>query len=313
MKQSQWNEVKDIPTSDNLKNILLSEHKGVYKLIQKIISVKKETSDRSADQILFDIMEKKHKISQKVSDIIKESAIDCVQHTKDNTELNQKCLRFSKQVSNEESHFPGITSSDINKIDIKQFQANFKFFIEPNIFVISASSKSNNIFIYYRVENVGKDIDIRYIRENGIRICDYDPDRNIYTKYESSNHPMNKILGSKFSVYISIYSVPEYIYEKKIKERIFPNINDIFTDENHVARIIKYNLNEQQFYSPVIKSPVIKLYDYETYKQNNYSTKMIKCLILRNKKVYLPTNEMVSRGISLLENQEYIQQNYLLK
>ena len=51
----------------------------------------------------------------------------------------------------------------------------------------------------------------------------------------------------------------------------------------------------------------------ETYKQNNYSTKMIKCLILRNKKVYLPTNEMVSRGISLLENQEYIQQNYLLK
>ena len=313
MKQSQWNEVEGISITDDLKNTLLSNHKGVYNLIQKILSIKKETNDRSADQILFDIMEKKHKVSQKISEIIKESSVDCIQNTKDNTDLNQKCLRFSKEISTEESHFPGITSTDVNKVDIKQFQANFTFFIEPNIFVISANSNTNNIFIYYKLDNSGKNIDVRYIRENGSRICDYDPDKNFYIKYEPSNHPMNKILGSKFSLYQSIYSVPEYIYEKKIKQKIFPNPKEIFIDENYESRIIKYNLNEQTFFSPYIKSPIIKLYDYKTYKQNNYSTRMIKCLILRNKKVYLPTNEMVSRGISLLENQSYIQQSYLLK
>ena len=247
MKQSQWNEVNDIPTSDNIKKVLLTDHKPVYKMIQKILSVKQETNNRSADQILFDIMEKKQKISLKISDIIKESSVDCIQHTRDNTDLNQKCLRFSQQVENEEAHFPGVTSTELNKIDIKQFQANFKIFQEPDVFVISAKQDSEDIFIYYKVDNVGKDIDIRYIRENGSRICDYDPTRNIYISYETSSHPKNKILGSKFSVFQSLYSVPDTIYKNKIQKNLFPKIDEMLVRDNLQGYVIKYNVTERLF------------------------------------------------------------------
>ena len=44
--------------------------------------MKKETGNRSIDQMLFDIMEKKNKISIKLTDIIRESAVDCIQNTR---------------------------------------------------------------------------------------------------------------------------------------------------------------------------------------------------------------------------------------
>ena len=41
------------------------------------------------DQMLFDIMEKKNKISLLITDIIKESSVDCIQNSRDDFSLNQ--------------------------------------------------------------------------------------------------------------------------------------------------------------------------------------------------------------------------------
>ena len=149
---------------------LIENHKSAYKTIQKILSLKNNTGDRTADQVLFDIMEKKHRISEKISNIIKESSTDCIQNTRDNIQLNEKCLRFSSKVLDEMSHFPGITSEELNKIDIKQFISKFQYHIKPDIYVISAYDGVNTIYIYFKVDEKYKDIDTRYIRENGIEL-----------------------------------------------------------------------------------------------------------------------------------------------
>jgi hypothetical protein len=288
LKQLQWSEVDDINITENIKDTLFSNHKGVYKTIQQILQVKKETDDRTADQVLFDIMEKKHKVSLSITDIIKESAIDCIQHTKDDIQLNEKCIRFPDDVKQEDTHFPGITSNTLNQMDKKQFQLNFIYNVEDNIYVISGKENNIPIFIYYEINDDHKEMDVRYIRENGKRMCDYKPHLRKFIIYEPNDNPINKHLGSKFSVFQSIYEVSDDIIEGSISQGIFPPLNEIIIDENFNGLIIKYNIHETLFYSPKQKlEHLFKLYHYDEYISNGYSTESMKMIILRKKKSYI--------------------------
>ena len=290
LKDLEWNEVSELDIKEDVKNTLMNNHKSVYRTIQKILSIKKETNNRTVDQILFDIMEKKYNISKKVTDIIKQSSIDCIQNTRDDLELNQKCLRFSEKVIDEESHFPGISASDLNEIDEKQYNAKFLFFIEPDIYVTKALVDDKDLFIYYKLKTLGEEIDIRYIRENGSRICDYYPERNIFMIYESDSHKLNEILRPKFSILKSIYTSTENI-ETKINKNIFPSLSEIKNKDELIGYLVKYNLSEKLFYiNNVNNNHIIKLYDFNEYIDNNYSTNDIKYLILRNGKLYLSRN-----------------------
>ena len=249
LKVLEWPEVQDVPLVENIKMELIENHKSAYKTIQKILSLKKNTGDRTADQVLFDIMEKKHRISEKISNIIKESSTDCIQNTRDNIQLNEKCLRFSSKVLDEMSHFPGITSEELNKIDIKQFISKFQYHIKPDIYVISAYDGVNTIYIYFKVDEKYKEIDTRYIRENGIELGYYDPSKELFFIYETKSHMMNKKLGSKFSVFQSVYTTP-FKNRQEIQEFRFPKLDDITKKDNLFAYIIKYNVSERFFISP---------------------------------------------------------------
>tara|TARA_Y100000996_G_scaffold200516_1_gene157247 strand:+ start:10 stop:1671 length:1662 start_codon:yes stop_codon:yes gene_type:complete len=286
LKELEWTEVNDINIDSDIKNQLVEKHKTVYKTITKILSMKKETNGRTVDQILFDIMERKSNISSKITDIIKEASVDCIQNTRDDIQLNEKCLRFSKKLLQEESHFPGITSAKLNEIDQKQFKSHFTFHIKPDNYVVLAKKNDEDIFIYYRVQDEGDSIDIRYIRENGVRLADYEPFKKHLSFYEKKEHSLNTTLGKKFSVFQSIYEVPEYIIQTKIDKSIFPRLEEIVTEDNLKGYIIKYNISEKLFYSPFKKSPIIKLYDYQNYLENPETIENSESLILRNDKLF---------------------------
>ena len=53
MKLLNWSEVDEIERTDDIKMKLVNNHKPVYKTIQKIISMKKETGNRSIDQLFL--------------------------------------------------------------------------------------------------------------------------------------------------------------------------------------------------------------------------------------------------------------------
>jgi hypothetical protein len=286
LQELEWSEVDKISLSGDVKKELVEKHKSVYKTITKILSMKKETKGRTVDQELFDIMERKYNISSKISEIIKEASVDCIQNTRDDIQLNEKCLRFSKKLEQEEAHFPGITSSQLNEIDQKQFKSHFTFHIKPDTYVVLAKKNEQDIFIYYRVQDEGGNIDIRYIRENGIRLADYDPFQKYLSYYEKNDHPLNELLGKKFSVFQSIYDVPEYLIESKIEKNIFPGLDEIINDENKKGVIIKYNISEKLFYSPVKQSRIIKLYDYQNYIDNPETIESSEAIILRNGKLF---------------------------
>ena len=97
-----WPEIDKIDISGDIKQELVSKYPSILKLINKILSVKLETKNRTVDQILFDIMEKKMKINSKIMNIIKESSVDCIDNTKDEPIINNKCLRFSEKLQDED-------------------------------------------------------------------------------------------------------------------------------------------------------------------------------------------------------------------
>ena len=109
--------------------------------------MKKETNDRTVDQILFDIMERKYNIASKITDIIKKASVDCIQNTRDDIQLNEKCLRYSKKVLDEALPNSGITSAKLNEIDQKQFKSNYMFHIKPDNYVVLAK-KMIQIYLF---------------------------------------------------------------------------------------------------------------------------------------------------------------------
>ena len=287
MKRNNWPDVEGVEIDGDIKMTLLEKHKPIYKNITKIISMKKETNSRSVDQLLFDIMERKNIISSNITDIIKESSVDCIQNSRDDIQLNNKCLRFSNKLKNEESHFPGINSTELNQIDVKQFKSNFLQYIKPNTYVILAKKREDDsdLYIYYSLEKTSDDIDVRYIRENGLQICDFDPKAKIFTYYELKDHPLNDDLGSVFSVFKTMYKTPEKVIPK-LKKLEFPPVKSFKEEENLLGYIIKYNPTEKLYFSPKQESNIIKLYTFKEYKYNNYSTKNLNYVFIRNKRIF---------------------------
>ena len=130
-------------------------------------------------------------------------------------------------------------------------------------------------------------MDVRYVRENGLRLADYEPDRNLIFVYEGKSHELDKLLGKKLSVFQSIYEIPDSIVKGKIEKNIFPEMEELNKPENLTGYIVKYNPSEILFYSPKQTSRIIRLYKYLDYKANYYSTEMIKPILVRDGKIYL--------------------------
>ena len=88
----------------------------------------------------------------------------------------------------------------------------------------------------------------------------------------------------------TIFKASDTMLENKINKEIFPDLDEITDLDNLVGNIIKYNVDERLFYSPKTESKVLKLYEYEKFKENNYSEKFIKPIYVRNKKIFIKSD-----------------------
>jgi len=233
---------------------------------------------QTVDQKIFDIMERKYKVSQNIINIIKESSLDCIQHTRDDPTLNERCVRFSNQLLHEISYFPGISASELFEIDQKQLKASFQQFVKPNHYVISGG---DNEYIYYEVDESKKDtMDVRYIRENSKKICELSlDDMNIYFNVDK-DHSLNEDLGKQFSVYQDIFSLEKY--HDAVVEQKFPSV-EAMLKEGRIGYKIKYNINELMFYSPNEPDTLRRLYRFDEYIEK----KLTKALLLCDGEVYI--------------------------
>ena len=208
--------------------------------------------------------------------VIKESSIDCIPHSKGDIHLNDRCMRFSKKILNEDSHFIGLSSNKLNELDTTQLKSKFYKHIKPNIHIVSSD---DNILIYYQLDI--SEIDIRYIRENGKRICDYHIDNQYIYYYDNKDL---ESLGKLFSLYQRIYKVPPQFEGK------YPSLEEIKKMDEY-GLLIKNNLESNYlFYTPPLENnSIIRLYNWEDY-QNKYIDDINYLIIYKSK--YYKNNNM---------------------
>ena len=275
-----WQNVPKL--KDVKKEIVESKHKEVKETIEMIQNI-----GQTVDQKVFDIMERKYRVSKNIIDIIKESSLDCIQHTRDDPTLNDRCIRFSNQLLHEIAYFPGISASELFEIDRKQLKASFQLFIKPNHYIVSGGE---NEYIYYEVSKPDDKVDVRYIRENAKRVCSVSlDDMNIYVDVDK-NHSLNESLGKNFSVYQDIISLEDF-YDGIIgtnqgddwneigegePEKKFPTVEKILSKER-IGYKIKYNINEMMFYSPNEEDRLRRLYRFEEYLNKKLTKALLLC------------------------------------
>jgi len=289
----------DIPKNwklEDIKTELSKESNQEYRaLIDNIIHINENENESSSDEYLFQVMEEKYKYSLEINNIIKESSLDCIKHTTDDAELNDRCIRFSDKLIDEIAYFPGIGSKVIEQIDTIQLKSKYIYYIEPNIYVIAAKEEGNedNLFIYYEYTTKEKDpekIDIRYLRENGKKLCEVYGSTNRILNYVDSKHPYNERLEKEFSVYQEIYVISDDIIKDYTSQNKFPSLDKIILEENLEGYKLKYNINETFYFMGLDsirpKKCIQKIYPYSIYEKD-YSILSEKPILILEDKLYI--------------------------
>jgi len=286
--------IPDFEESEIKSECSKRENHEFKEILDSIIRVNVDTNNESADNHLFEIMERKYRVSLEINSVIKESALDCIQHTRDDPELNDKCIRFSDKLSGEIAYFPGISAEVLESIDIIQLKANYLYHIKPNVYVVSASNdQGNNLFIYYEYSK-GKSteaVDIRYIREKGRRLCDVYIDTMMVLNYVDKEHPYNKRLGKEFSVYQEIYTISDNIIDEYIGLDKFPSLDKLLIKDSLKGYKLKYNVNDTFYYmgidSILPEVCIQRIYPYQLFIDENYKTDNIKPRVIYNGNLYI--------------------------
>ena len=281
-KLNNWN-VPELEDSEDIVNILFTEYKELYSNIQKILKIKLDTKDKTADQLLFDTMDKKYNISQEIIKVIQEASVDCIQNTRDDIILNENCIRFNKELINEDAYFPNVEDDSLHKLDKKQLESKFMCNNEQNIYILSAMLNEKNVYAYYKI-NGEKEMDIRYIRENGLLIGILDIDLQLFFKFVDQDYSLNKIFGNKFSVFQEIYSIDDTFLINVKECSNFPKLRDI---KNIIGYKIKNNISENYMYYEKNDKQIIRLYPYDILLQNGFNIELITPYIYNNDNIYI--------------------------
>ena len=285
----------DFPDESIKSELSKSENRETREIIDSIVKINVDSGGESADDHLFEIMERKYKVSLEINSVIKESSLDCIQHTRDDPELNDKCIRFSDKLSGEIAYFPGISAKVLENIDVIQLKSKYLYHIKPNVYVISASNdEGNNIFIYYEYassESDKSDPDIRYIRENGKRLCDVYIDTMMILNYVSKDHPYNNKLGKEFSVYQEIYTLNDSILDEYISVEKFPPLEKVILRDSLKGYKLKYNVNDTFYYmgtdSILPDKCIQRIYPYQIYEEDNYKIDNIKARVIYKGELFI--------------------------
>ena len=298
--QSVYNEIKDLvtwnipdlKTEDIKSEIVKSSNRSLKELIDMIIKINNDSNNKTADQLLFDIMERKYNISTEINDIIKEASLDCIPHTRDDPYLNDKCIRFDNKLINEIAYFPGMGLQTIEQVDTIQLKTKI-YHVKPDFYVVGATEKTTNknIYIYYQLDTDEKDIDIRYLRQNAKRIADINIIENVLYLYTNNNHEYNDKLGKEFSIYQEIYSISEHIYENFIDKDTFLHIDKMTQKEQLYGYKLKDNVYSTYYFIPqeIIhkNNSILRMCLFDEYVNNSYQYHDLIPRVIYNGKLYI--------------------------
>jgi hypothetical protein len=235
---------------DNVSQLREDKYNHLYKSLENILRSNMSEWPGTVDHKIFNIMEKKYNISVKLTDIIKEAAVDCKLNTGDEPHITEKCNDFPEEIKNEPSYFPGIRT--LTDVDVTQLKTRFSTFIEPHHYVILGRSGVNPIYIYYNIEGQDKDdIDVRYINDisNSVGIADINRHtfkyyiNNDKSKQSYKKEILKRLYGDFELVYVLYEVEDETLIELTREPPKISNLVTMTTDSQLIGYKVKYKKN----------------------------------------------------------------------
>ena len=296
-----YDSVSKLPTwgaptlTDVTTDLTKNQHKEFKEILENLVNISIQEQNLSVDDQLFNKMETKYKVSQEINAVIKESALDCIPHTRDDPDVQDRCIRFSSKLQGELAFFPGMTAFNVETLDTTQLRATLRIFQGSDICIVSTTG-TEPMLIYYRYtlqrDETREDLDIRYLRENATRVADLYPDKRLLLAYVSKDHPMNEPLGKEFSVFQELYEVVEEI-DLTGDDPTAPSLLETLAHDPKGYKL-KYNINGTFYMSEhrALSDPraIVKLYPYKQYEAHNYECHAIRPLVLYNDAIYRRTS-----------------------
>ena len=314
----EWTTSTGIPVDSwtDVKAELAKEiYKSVRDLFETIIRINMDTSGTSVDQELFQVMDQKYQVSQEIVSAIQESSIDCIQHTRDNPQLNDRCVRFTERarlldtpfqytnvVQTELAYFPGINAQQLEILDKTQLVSEDLHYQKPDIYVVTLLNPTDMketdpkvTLVYYQYDNSNlsdkSKPDIRYLRERGTRLCDLilgHDGKWIALKYADKHTTLDEILGKQFSVTHEVYDC-----DSLVEDETPPPFKQMTAERRLIGYRLKENVKEIPFYMTVEASHSRAIHRFVSYKQwflNGFQMPNTK-YILYNQDVYVENSE----------------------
>ena len=291
-----WSTSTGIPLGwTNVKaELSKGSNRGFKDLLESVVKTNIDTRGETIDQKLFEVMSTKYKVSLEMNAVIRESSLDCIQHTRDDPELNDRCLRFSSKLQHEIAYFPGMGYRVLENTDIVQLRSKTLYHIKPNIYVVSMNDPetTDNLFVYYRYNGKKEkdtEMDIRYLRDNASRLCDVNVRSGYVYQYVSDKHELNERLGKEFSVYQEIFHLDPRVVDTHISQEKFPKLELLVKPSAIDGYRIKSNVKGTHYYlnhDNSDKRSIMRVKRYTDYVENSYSEDGIRTLVVYDGELY---------------------------
>jgi hypothetical protein len=295
-----WQGFEEIEDVGDLRD---DKYNHIYKALDTILRSNMSEWPGTVDLKMFNIMEKKYNISLKLTDIIKEAAIDCKLNTGDEPNITEKCSDFPEEIKNEASYFPGVRT--LTDVDVTQLKTKFSAFVEPHHYVILGRSNVNPIYIYFNVEGQKKDdIDVRYINDISKSVGIVNINQHIFKYYIGNDkdakskqsyykNALGKIYGDFELIYVLYEIDDDTILELTRESPKIPDLSTILNDSQLIGYKIKYKKNGV-FYllkPPRLEHDISRICVWRDFIGNRYQVKDINTYTYIHKKIYLIMNK----------------------
>ena len=290
---------------ENVSQLREDKYNHLYKSLENILRSNMSEWPGTVDHKIFNIMEKKYNISVKLTDIIKEAAVDCKLNTGDEPHITEKCNDFPEEIKNEPSYFPGVRT--LVDVDVTQLKTRFSTFIEPHHYVILGRSGVNPIYIYYNIEGQDKDdIDVRYINDisKSVGIADINKhtfkyyinnDKDAGSKQSYKKEILKRLYGDFELVYVLYEVENETLIELTREPPKISNLVTMTADSQLIGYKIKYKKNGV-FYllkPSKIENDINRLCIWKDFVSDRYQMRDIETYTYLQNNMYL----IMNRGV----------------
>lgn len=251
----------------------------------RITKLKMMDHSQTMDEYLLSIMERKYKITEQCKEILIEASMDCKQHAK--TIPGITCLDFPRELETEDLYFPGISSSKLGLLNIKQVSVQGTK--SGNFYTVKATNVNHSqaYLLFYNVGTKKENEVTTNDLKNPVAIVSFTSGIALLENRLCLNPAPEKLicLGNVISLPQSVLNKSEKMTHKDLlkynnKEHVLGY--KIYSESNKKEYFASKNLSNEL----TDRIHINRMYNWSDYETAGYNENSLQAFAYKNGRIY---------------------------